>query len=1162
MTDPNFYAAARFVSDRPADQDEFSSKAHERVAATLAQIITTSEGGRAIGLEGTWGSGKSTVIDIAARALESQRHENGLKSSVFVFDAWAHQGDPLRRVFLEELISKLSRDEAVDQEYWERELEKLRSKRKKTTEQKAEKLSPVAKAAVLTIPLYPLAYALILQYFIPSSGALATVAVPWLGSWPIWVFGLAIAAIPYVAALCVWLSWRRWGRPEWYKTREDKKGKSIVVAFTRQTDHIVTEQFIREDEATTVEFNEKFDELAESARFRKARIVIVLDNLDRLSQDQIKSIWGTMRNFFIATPGSSRHDALKNVWLIVPIDRRHIESVFRDGENEHSRRGFIEKTFEIVLRVPPPLLSNWEKFLKDKLVWAYGSKISDASIYKIYQFFDLYTVANPSIITPRALNTYVNDIVSQSKLSGNSIPLEYQALYSLYRQDVVHDISRLENSSVLDEAVKPAVESPDWAMYLAACHFNTKEPRQALELLLGQRIEGALAEADVGTLSELQQTGGFELILHQVVRRRAQEWAAEAPDRFFDVVDLVANLKFAQTAIAEHIWADFSRAVVHIGKPVSPMSGRRDSIRALLRGAPKSMAAQLAKDLAACLQVGPISVGSDAAATGVLWFGMMEAIANGLSEAGVANPKSVIGRLEVQSDIPFLFGVAGAAAGSTLLDFSAFAPSTPGADITTSISELLVAQVVPGNLPAIIRSFAAGNPKLVDWKAIIGGIQTRLQQNDPTLVAASASVLFDALRALAEQKNARAVSAMKVLADDGTLHGLLSIDQTGAPSNFAADVVTELILNRHAELAGPPAQPAYGDLGAINDFFTSWQAAPDDERLLVESVAQSLKPKEVLDWLLDLALDDNKDYQLFRVLARKLLLTAAPDELPLRKLWSRYSRLEQILDQAQIADLLAKIDVRKIDADLEGDGWKAVEPSFLRAIVQRKSSNARTIEEAIRQGLLAMTKDNWTAVLAGEANEVLLLLATVDLGLVPPLQLQFRDALQADTEAILEGRALPKNFGVQWQKLASILPAGSQESLFKWLRDQLINRFSNSEAIRKALALFGLLFVEKAEFAERGEDVVRTIVEPMIAGGARENLQAILDHSDGFRAAVNAASNDQRELLKARFIEVRANAEEGRSAEVQAVADALGISLPAAEAEPSKDEQPAEASKD
>src|SRR6185437_3779744 len=112
--------------DNPSQEDEFRGHPHQRVADAVASVILSNEGGRAIGLEGTWGSGKSTVIELVRTRLAKHELSNptARKSSFFVFDTWAHQSDPLRRVFLEELIRCLE-DEAVPREKWSEKFEEL-----------------------------------------------------------------------------------------------------------------------------------------------------------------------------------------------------------------------------------------------------------------------------------------------------------------------------------------------------------------------------------------------------------------------------------------------------------------------------------------------------------------------------------------------------------------------------------------------------------------------------------------------------------------------------------------------------------------------------------------------------------------------------------------------------------------------------------------------------------------------------------------------------------------------------------------------------------------------------------------------------------------------------------------------------------------------------
>ncbi len=76
----------KLLNDDPAVHDNFGP--HEKVAAAILELICKEEGGKSIGLTGSWGSGKSTVVKLLEQKLPD-------KTEMFIFDAWAHEGDPL-----------------------------------------------------------------------------------------------------------------------------------------------------------------------------------------------------------------------------------------------------------------------------------------------------------------------------------------------------------------------------------------------------------------------------------------------------------------------------------------------------------------------------------------------------------------------------------------------------------------------------------------------------------------------------------------------------------------------------------------------------------------------------------------------------------------------------------------------------------------------------------------------------------------------------------------------------------------------------------------------------------------------------------------------------------------------------------------------------------
>ena len=112
----------------PAETDAFGS--HERVARSIAEVVQTESGGKAIGLEGGWGAGKSTIVKLISQKL-SQTKERTHK--IAVFDMWSHQDDPLRRTFLENLITQVREFGWVNKEKWDRRNAELTKRRREDT---------------------------------------------------------------------------------------------------------------------------------------------------------------------------------------------------------------------------------------------------------------------------------------------------------------------------------------------------------------------------------------------------------------------------------------------------------------------------------------------------------------------------------------------------------------------------------------------------------------------------------------------------------------------------------------------------------------------------------------------------------------------------------------------------------------------------------------------------------------------------------------------------------------------------------------------------------------------------------------------------------------------------------------------------------------------
>jgi predicted KAP-like P-loop ATPase len=85
------------------------------LASVVAKLLSDEPEARVIGILGPWGCGKSTAvkqIEVAVAAKDSK------KTHFFTYDAWLNQADPVRRSFLEALVTFLVSKRRVDEATW------------------------------------------------------------------------------------------------------------------------------------------------------------------------------------------------------------------------------------------------------------------------------------------------------------------------------------------------------------------------------------------------------------------------------------------------------------------------------------------------------------------------------------------------------------------------------------------------------------------------------------------------------------------------------------------------------------------------------------------------------------------------------------------------------------------------------------------------------------------------------------------------------------------------------------------------------------------------------------------------------------------------------------------------------------------------------------
>jgi hypothetical protein len=1127
MSNFDYFEDAKFVTDQPADTDEFAGQAHARVAKSLVSIIAHGEGGRAIGLEGTWGSGKSTVIDFALTQFKIANEDKTPKQRIFVFDAWAHQGDPLRRVFLEEFIANLASNGAIESKKWDAKLESLRSIRKKTTETRAENLSWVARITLLTLPLYPLAYGLLLEASKKDSQLADLVSKNWLIS-----IGCLLIAAPYIAAFFTWIS-----------RHNDKsmKGRSVIWAFNKQTDHVTTEQLIREDEATTIEFNKVFDELIDDASKRGNKIVIVLDNLDRLANDQIRDIWATMRNFFAATPGSRRKETLKNVWLVVPIDRQHIEAVFADGDInavEHTTRGFVEKTFEVVLRVPPLLLSNWRDFFTKKLSEAFGDKIEAEDKYRIFRLFELYQTSHPTIITPRAVKAFINKLVGQARLSGDSIPIEYQSLYVLYRDKIATEVQKLQDSTILDAPVQASITDTDWTKYLAAAHFNVS-PDLALELLLGPEIEGALLEHRPDRLTELSKTSGFISILHGVIANKSRSWATENPSVIFDIAAVLDQVDLGQAPALGYIWRDLTGGVKAIQKAVAATDLTALGIKAFVAHCPRANMAVLTRQIKRALCDFESGLPDAAGPFGIAWFRMVDALAESTRSLAAPEWNSFFSEISIQPNVQFLLGVAEAADASKALSLRHFTTIVPAQNVANSIATMLQAADPPAAIEPIVNSLALV-PSWLDWNVMVGAIQTRLQTNTPPSSADSVDRLLKILRQIAAMQKV-AQTALEQMNNDGSLHGLFEIERQASKFASMAAILCDLTVYRRENWGGPNDHPQYGAFGSTNTYLAQILAEPNSVQPIVEAFAIAALERNLFALILSLALPSDKNREFFRATLRIMIERAKPNQIDAAEIVANFDEVEKILGVELTKQALKFLDEVDFISAYSGTKWKSLPMRFVTASKALPTKKIVDLVSALNEGLNNISRDEWLNALRTETSEMSFLLELWRWNELKVATTSLFDAITIHSKELVEGGKAPTRLINDWHLLPSILSDSQRPHFYKNLRDLLLDTTRDVDTFIRTTSIFGINFLANSELSERNEEVIRKILSPLLAAATDKSFACIETNAGAFREVVDGASPSDRGFILERIQSLLTNSDENVRQRVSKIASLLGL---------------------
>jgi len=500
--------ALNFIVDAPSEVDAL--KTHSRVAKAIVGVVRDNRRIKTIGLLGGWGSGKSTVIRLMQAELEQTSREGEIHC--FTYDAWLHQSDPPRRAFLEALVAYLIHRPGFDDlsgsdDRWRSKLEALNKQTETIQTTTTPTLTQSGVWMLLTVLFLPLGTRLIgdgaIEYDLQSDPAsMLTFLLGWLlTTGPIWVAGL------------IYLSWRPWGaridRRFFTTHKPAHAGQSILSVIANRQVEQKHELKAKPPEPTAIEFQDAFREIMAQAQTPRRRLVIIIDNLDRLPPKEAMTIWATIRSFFLGADGGARAlDRADLPTVIMPIDEASVSRMMHEAaaDDEHLSRSFIEKTFDLVFHVPVPVLSRWREYLRLRLVEVFGATMPADWPHIVGTIYETHLARVGEKPTPRTINTFINAIATLwMQRTDDPVHIGLIAHFITIRGALARDIY----AAVQAENDVLSGFNAEWRTAIAALHFGV-DVADADELFMDTPLRTAIGGNDASGFQKLADTPGFD----------------------------------------------------------------------------------------------------------------------------------------------------------------------------------------------------------------------------------------------------------------------------------------------------------------------------------------------------------------------------------------------------------------------------------------------------------------------------------------------------------------------------------------------------------------------------------------------------------------------------------------------------------------------------
>jgi hypothetical protein len=390
----------KFVKDEPIvpGTPGYFDFYHKYFSPALKEMVLSDSCPHTIGLFSKWGTGKSSIVDQLSKDLATSND-----ATVFVFDAWKYQEDPLRRTFLlklEEFLRnkgcKIPSD--IGTSYYTK-----RTNSYSTSREIAEQVEPTKGffrkfwkfikehllAIAFIVSLLAVATFYILSAYFPENRLVA-------GIKDLSIFLSAFSALVFLV------------KP----VAEELVKKLVEKIFSESKKFTeIRTQVEEEDRLNSPEqFETIFNKLV--ACLKTGRLVVVFDNIDRVQGDIALKTLATIKTFLDPIEKSK-------VIFLVPCDsdaiNKQIRAFYKNQEDENfDESEYLKKLFNTVIYTP--------EFIDDDIYQYTSALIQETGDIKdlLLQEDVLSVITKAFRNNPREVKQFINNLIAAILVASES----------------------------------------------------------------------------------------------------------------------------------------------------------------------------------------------------------------------------------------------------------------------------------------------------------------------------------------------------------------------------------------------------------------------------------------------------------------------------------------------------------------------------------------------------------------------------------------------------------------------------------------------------------------------------------------------------------------------------------------------------------------------